>query len=162
MRRGGVEQLEDTLMKLTENIEKSQIGRLEPKQYGASCSGELRSEGRKFRDCFTPCARTGSLLKISHLAARNAVPGDVILFSPGYSSFDQFLKNQRAENVCLRAAKALAPTRGGRNTEIHHNMQAVAKSLQFGTCGGKINLRLASGFFEEKPRRKNNPKNTSQ
>jgi len=151
MRRGGVEQLEDTLMKSAENIDKSRIGWLEPKQYGASRSGELRSKCRIFRDCFTPCARTGSLLKISHLAARNAVPDDVILFSPGCSSFDQFLKNQRAENVCLRAAKALAPTRGGRNTEIHHNMQAVAKSLQAEPAVEKLIYDLRRVFLRKNP-----------
>jgi hypothetical protein len=154
VRGGGVEQLEDTLMKPAENIEISRIGEPGPKEYGTSCSGDPRSHGRKFWDSFTPCAEGGSLLKISHLAAKNALPGDVILFSPACSSFDQYRKNQGGEKVCLRGAKTLAPTMGGRNTEIHHNMQAVAKTRLVGTPAGKINLRLAPGFFEEKPRRK--------
>ena len=132
---------------------------LEASKYGDNRSGELRKGVRNFRDVFTPCAGRGSLLKNIHLAAENALAGDVILFSPASSSFDQFRKNPGMEEVSRRAAKALAPTIGGGNTDIHPNMQSVFKKRQNELCGIKINLQFAPGFFEEKPRRKNhNPK----
>jgi hypothetical protein len=88
--------------------------------------------------------------------------GDVILFSPACSSFDQFRKNQGMEEVSRRAANVLAPTIGGRKSETYHNMQPVDKRRQSGINDSKRNLRLAPGFFEEKPRRKITTQNIPQ
>ena len=161
MRRGGVEQPEDTLMKTAKNIEKSQIEELKPKQYGGSCSGGLRSKGRNFRDLFTPCAVTSSLLKLSHLAAKNALPGDVILFSPACSSFDQFHDNQGAEKLCLRAAKTLAPTMDGRNTDAYPTIcRRWPKSDRTEPTASKIIYNLPRVFLRKNPGAKiTTPKN---
>jgi hypothetical protein len=96
----------------------------------------------------------GSLIEKICLAAKNALSGDVILLSPACSSFDQFRENQGTEKVYSDAAKALAPTISGGTKKNHHNMQPVAKREHFETASREKNLRLAPGFFEEKPRRK--------
>jgi UDP-N-acetylmuramoylalanine--D-glutamate ligase len=37
-----------------------------------------------------PCSRTGTLRNAVEQARRQSIPGDVVLFSPGTSSFDMF------------------------------------------------------------------------
>jgi hypothetical protein len=136
------------------NIIKSRLKQPEAEEYGSVRSDELRNESRSFRDVFTPCPVTGSLIEKSCLAAKNALSGYVILFSPACSSFDQFRENQGVEEVCPRTAKSLAPTICGGKISAYHNMQPVDKRRQNAMSGCEKNLRLAPGFFEEKPRRK--------
>lgn len=143
-------------------MKRAQMRESEASQYGTACSAEMRKAGRNYRDSFTPCAGRRSLLKKIRLAAKNALSGDVILLSPACSSFDQFRENQGTEDVCPRAAKALAPTTCGGNSRNYHNRRDVAKRQQNGMSGGRKNLRLAPGFFEEKPRRKITTHNTPQ
>lgn len=64
--------------------------------------------------------------------------------------------------MCPCAAKALAPTTGGGSTDAYRYMRDVAKRQQNGMSGNEKILRLASGFFEEKPRRKITTQNTPQ
>lgn len=125
-----------------------------PGRSGAKGSGKMRKRGHGLRDIFPACALEDSLLEKMHLAAKSALPGDVILFSPACSSLDHFRENQGVEKVSRRAAKALAPTTNCRNARADHNMQAVAKRRQTVTGGDKKYLQLTPGFFEEKPRRK--------
>jgi UDP-N-acetylmuramoylalanine--D-glutamate ligase len=76
---------------------------------------------------FTPCAVTGTLLEAITTAAKNAVPGDVILLSPACSSFDQFRNYQHRGEVFRDAARALAATMGGGNGNGHHNKRETAE-----------------------------------
>jgi len=149
-------------MKTPKNLIKLQIARFKAGEYGAGASVELRKAHRNIRDVFTPCVVRSSLLKTSHQTAKNSVSGDVILFSPACSNFDQFQDKQGMGKVSRSAAKGLAPTMGGRIFSKHPNIQAVVKERQSETDGNENIFRFASGFFEEKPRRKKTqPKKTS-
>jgi len=132
------------------NMEKSP----KSEKYGTVCSAEVRKESRRFRDAFIPCPPAVYLLEKSRLAANNALSGDVMLFSPACSSFDQIRENQGAEKVYSRVARALAPTISGGKTKSHHHMQTMDKTRQSAGSIFENILRLAPGFFEEKPRRK--------
>ena len=136
--------------------------RLECRDSEAPVSVELRAERRGGKSLFTPCTRRGSLLKKSHLAAENAVPGNVILFSPAFSSFDLFRNYKEKGEVYLFPASALAATIGGRNWGNNPNMQTMVKKRQNENSGSENNLQFAPGFFEEKTRCKQQPKNTPQ
>ncbi|MBC8094803.1 MAG: UDP-N-acetylmuramoyl-L-alanine--D-glutamate ligase, partial [Akkermansiaceae bacterium] len=68
---------------------------------GAFLIGETREKIRSAWSLFTPCTLSDSLLEAVTVAAKNAVPGDVILLSPACSSFDQFQNyQQRGERFC--------------------------------------------------------------
>lgn len=68
---------------------------------GAFLIGESREKIRSAWSLFTPCTLAGSLLEAVTEAAKNAVPGDVVLLSPACSSFDQFQNyQQRGERFC--------------------------------------------------------------
>ena len=152
MRGGGVKQLESALMRTLENMEKARADSSAGEEYGANGSVELRNGGRNFQDVFTPCTLRGSLLKISHLTAENALAGDVILFSPACSRFDQFHDNQGAEKVCLRAAKVLAPTMGGRNTDAYPTIcRQWPKSDRTGSTASKKIYNLPRVFLRKNP-----------
>jgi UDP-N-acetylmuramoylalanine--D-glutamate ligase len=64
------------------------------------------------------------LLEAIQSAAKNAVPGDVILFSPACSSFDQFRNYQHRGEVFRDAVKALAYATGGGGSANDPNKQA--------------------------------------
>jgi len=143
-------------MKPLQNIGKMHVGSPVGDAAEQVRQGDCGAVHRICRDVFNPCKRTSSLLKNFYLAAENALAGDVILSSPAFLSFDQFRVNQGTEKVSQCAAKALAPTIGCRIKFTHPNRQTVAKKRQMLTDGSEIILRLAPGFFEEKPRGKNN------
>lgn len=65
--------------------------------------GEAREKIRAAWSLFTPCTGVNSLLEAVTEAARNAVPGDVVLLSPACSSFDQF-RNYQHRGEVFRAA----------------------------------------------------------
>jgi UDP-N-acetylmuramoylalanine--D-glutamate ligase len=91
---------------------------------GAFLIGEAREKIRAAWSLFTPCTALGSLLEAIQSAAKNAVPGDVILFSPACSSFDQFRNYQHRGEVFRDAVKALAYATCGGNAANNPNRQA--------------------------------------
>ncbi len=91
---------------------------------GAYLIGEAREKIRAAWSLFTPCTASGSLLEAIQSAAKNAVPGDVILFSPACSSFDQFRNYQHRGEVFRDAVKALAYATGGGGAANDPNKQA--------------------------------------
>ncbi|MDB6018910.1 MAG: UDP-N-acetylmuramoylalanine--D-glutamate ligase [Pedosphaera sp.] len=92
---------------------------------GAFLIGEAREKIRAAWSLFTPCTAVSSLLEAVSVAAKNAVSGDVILFSPACSSFDQFRNYQHRGEVFRQAVNELTtPTRSG-SVESHPNAPAV-------------------------------------
>lgn len=75
---------------------------------GALLLGETREKIRAAWGLFTPCTLADSLLEAVAEAARQAVPGDVILLSPACSSFDQFQNYQHRGEVFRQAVRDLA------------------------------------------------------
>ncbi len=62
---------------------------------GAFLLGEMREKLRAAWSLFTPCTLADSLLEAVQKSAAGAAPGDVVLLSPGCSSFDMFQNYQR-------------------------------------------------------------------
>jgi UDP-N-acetylmuramoylalanine--D-glutamate ligase len=75
---------------------------------GAYLLGETREKLRAAWSLFTPCSVVSTLLEAVTSAARNAVPGDVVLLSPACSSFDMFLNYQHRGEMFRDAVKGLA------------------------------------------------------
>jgi UDP-N-acetylmuramoylalanine--D-glutamate ligase len=75
---------------------------------GALLIGEAREKIRAAWSLFTPCTVANSLLEAVIIAAKNAVPGDVILLSPACPSFDQFRNYQHRGDVFREAVNQLA------------------------------------------------------
>lgn len=68
---------------------------------GAFLLGEAAEKIRAAWSLFTPCNVNASLLEAVAEAAKSAVSGDVVLFSPACPSFDQFRNyQQRGESFC--------------------------------------------------------------
>ncbi len=80
---------------------------------GALLIGETRERIQSAWGLFTPCVLAGSLLEAVQEAARNAVPGDVVLLSPACSSFDQFRDYQHRGEVFRQAVMNLRQTATG-------------------------------------------------
>ena len=74
---------------------------------GVFLIGETREKIRAAWSLFTPCTLTDSLVEAVSEAARNAVPGDVVLLSPACSSFDQFQNYQHRGEVFRQAVQNL-------------------------------------------------------
>lgn len=74
--------------------------------------GETRERLRAAWSLFTPCTVVDSLLEAVQQSAVNAVPGDVVLFSPACSSFDMFQNYQHRGEVFRQAVEALVQTTG--------------------------------------------------
>jgi UDP-N-acetylmuramoylalanine--D-glutamate ligase len=77
--------------------------------------GETREKIRAAWSLFTPCSMVDSLPEAVSLAADQAAAGDVVLLSPGCSSFDQFQNYQHRGEVFREAVNhwiARAVTRG--------------------------------------------------
>jgi UDP-N-acetylmuramoylalanine--D-glutamate ligase len=74
---------------------------------GAFLIGETRDRLRSAWSLFTPCSLCSSLLEATQEAARQAVPGDVVLLSPACSSFDQFQNYQHRGDVFRHAVAGL-------------------------------------------------------
>jgi UDP-N-acetylmuramoylalanine--D-glutamate ligase len=74
---------------------------------GVFLIGETREKIRAAWSLFTPCTLADSLVEAVHEAARNAVPGDVVLLSPACSSFDQFQNYQHRGEVFRQAVQGL-------------------------------------------------------
>jgi UDP-N-acetylmuramoylalanine--D-glutamate ligase len=80
---------------------------------GAFLIGETREKIRAAWGLFTPCTLADSLLEAVHIAAQNAVAGDVVLLSPACSSFDQFQNYQQRGEVFRQAVLNLRPAASG-------------------------------------------------
>lgn len=94
---------------------------------GAFIIGEAREKIRAAWSLFTPCVLSDSLLEAVSLAAKNAVPGDVILLSPACSSFDQFRNYQHRGEVFRQAVNGLAATIRGGSGDEHPNRQTATE-----------------------------------
>jgi UDP-N-acetylmuramoylalanine--D-glutamate ligase len=88
---------------------------------GAFLLGETREKLRAAWGLFTPCRLVDSLLEAITEAARNAVPGDVVLLSPACSSFDQFRNYQHRGDVFRQAVKELESMAPGGPVETQRN-----------------------------------------
>ncbi|MSU61164.1 MAG: UDP-N-acetylmuramoyl-L-alanine--D-glutamate ligase [Pedosphaera sp.] len=78
--------------------------------------GETRERIRAAWSLFTPCTVMDSLLEAVASAADQAAPGDVVLLSPGCSSFDQFQNYQHRGDVFRRAVKGWIDKQSGNST----------------------------------------------
>lgn len=76
--------------------------------------GETRERIRAAWSLFTPCSVVDSLLEAVLEAAKSAKAGDIVLLSPGCSSFDMFQNYQHRGNVFRQAVEQVknAQTRG--------------------------------------------------
>lgn len=75
--------------------------------------GEASEKIRAAWSLFTPCQATPSLLEAVAAAAKDAVSGDVVLFSPACPGFDQFRNYQQRGEIFCQAVKSIrrgAPT----------------------------------------------------
>ena len=117
---------------------------------GAFIFGETREKIRAAWSLFTACAPVSTLLEAVSEAAKNAVPGDVVLLSPACSSFDQFQNYQHRGEVFRQAVRELEKDRR-------------AGPAEPGSCAvvpdpvreQKIN-EFATGFVEGESRRGQN------
>lgn len=73
---------------------------------GVFLFGEAREKLRAAWSLFTPCTVVGSLLEAVQMAAGKATSGDVVLFSPACSSFDQFRDYQHRGDSFIEAVKS--------------------------------------------------------
>jgi UDP-N-acetylmuramoylalanine--D-glutamate ligase len=78
---------------------------------GAFLLGETRDRIQKAWGSFTPCRPVESLIEAVNEAARRAIPGDVILFSPACSSFDMFRNYQHRGEVFRQAVMGWVQSR---------------------------------------------------
>lgn len=70
---------------------------------GAFLLGEMRDKLRAAWSLFTPCTTVTSLPEAVQKATEHAKPGDVVLLSPGCSSFDMFQNYQRRGEIFREA-----------------------------------------------------------
>ncbi len=69
--------------------------------------GEASEKIRAAWSLFTPCQVTPSLLEAVAEAAKSAVSGDVVLFSPACPGFDQFRNYQQRGEIFCQAVKSI-------------------------------------------------------
>jgi hypothetical protein len=127
IRRGGVEQLKNTMRACFKKNQRLDIGseipRAEagkPRQSGVETrfmtrggSGcQLHGKNCLAWGVFTPCTRTGSLLEAVEVLKKNAVPGDVILLSPACSNFIWFRIYQNSGSFSGRAVSGFETATG--------------------------------------------------
>jgi len=62
----------------------------------------------EFRDTGIPHETAGTLKEAVHTALRNTEPGDIVLFSPGCSSFDMFTDYKERGNVFKKEVQSLS------------------------------------------------------
>lgn len=79
---------------------------------GAFLLGEAQEKLRAAWSLFTPCTPVGSLVEAVQQAASVAAAGDVVLLSPGCSSFDMFQSYQHRGDVFRQAAQEWIGARG--------------------------------------------------
>jgi UDP-N-acetylmuramoylalanine--D-glutamate ligase len=80
---------------------------------GAFLLGEMREKLRAAWSLFTPCALVDSLPEAVRNAAETAGAGDVILLSPGCSSFDMFQSYQQRGDLFREAVQNWISTEKG-------------------------------------------------
>ncbi|MCI0535095.1 MAG: UDP-N-acetylmuramoyl-L-alanine--D-glutamate ligase [Verrucomicrobiales bacterium] len=91
--------------------------------------GETREKIRAAWSLFTPCTTVDSLPEAVALAAEQAIPGDVVLLSPGCSSFDQFQDYQHRGEVFRETVRQWIAQAASRRTspERQENVPALKK-----------------------------------
>jgi len=70
---------------------------------GAFLLGEMQEKLRAAWSLFTPCTTVTSLPEAVQKAAEQSKPGDIVLLSPGCSSFDMFPNYQRRGEIFREA-----------------------------------------------------------
>jgi len=70
--------------------------------------GEASEKIRAAWSLFTPCKVFDSLIEAVTEAAKHASSGDVVLFSPACSSFDQFRNYQERGEMFCRTVKSIS------------------------------------------------------
>lgn len=75
---------------------------------GAFVLGETREKLRAAWGLFTPCVAVETLLEAVSKAFENALPGDIVLLSPGCSSLDMFQNYQQRGEVFREAVAGLS------------------------------------------------------
>jgi len=111
--------------------------------------------GQEFIGAFTPCSSPFSLLEKNKFTAFCAAFGDVILRFSAYASFAQFRLPQGSVISRRRTAKLLAGPISGGVSNAYPNRQVFAPVSSASLYDFTGIFQFASGFFEEKPRRKN-------
>jgi UDP-N-acetylmuramoylalanine--D-glutamate ligase len=89
--------------------------------------GETREKIRAAWGLFTPCSLADSLPEAVSLAAAQAGPGDVVLLSPGCSSFDQFQNYQHRGEVFREAVQRWIAHASAREAGVPFQTQAAMK-----------------------------------
>ena len=129
---------------------------------GADFGGQLNREKYSYVRIFTPCADRFRLLETMNLTAQNAAFGDVILFSPASSGFDQFRNQLQWGEVFRRANGGLADATGGMSVADDPNTQADGKFECCETDGIENKVSdLHRGFLRQNPGAKTKPNPTS-
>ena len=85
---------------------------------GAFLIGEAREKIRAAWSLFTPCQVAPSLLEAVAEAAKSAVAGDAVLFSPACPGFDQFRTYQQRGEIFCQAVKSISRGAGAGNPHI--------------------------------------------
>ncbi len=84
--------------------------------------GESSEKIRAAWSLFTPCTVSRSLVEAITEAAKNAVSGDVVLFSPACSSLDQFQSYQHRGEIFCQAVKSISRGAPAGTPNIHGKM----------------------------------------
>jgi UDP-N-acetylmuramoylalanine--D-glutamate ligase len=84
--------------------------------------GESSEKIRAAWSLFTPCTVSKSLVEAITEAAKNAVSGDVVLFSPACSSLDQFQSYQHRGETFCQAVKSISRGASEGNPNMHGRM----------------------------------------
>ena len=97
---------------------------------GAFLIGEAREKIRAAWSLFTPCTLENSLLEAVSEATKLAATGDVILFSPACSSFDQFRSYQHRGEVYRNAVNEVVRTTGSGRAFSGHNKTECSSEIE--------------------------------
>jgi UDP-N-acetylmuramoylalanine--D-glutamate ligase len=81
--------------------------------------GQAAEKIRASWSLFTPCIVLDSLLEAVTEAARNALPGDIVLLSPACSSLDQFRNYQQRGEMFCQAVKSIGRGADAGNPNKH-------------------------------------------
>lgn len=87
--------------------------------------GEAAEKIRSAWSLFTPCNVSASLLEAIAEAAKSAVSGDVVLFSPACPSFDQFRNYQKYGEIFCQAVKSIGGGGPAANPHMHGKQDAI-------------------------------------
>jgi UDP-N-acetylmuramoylalanine--D-glutamate ligase len=113
---------------------------------GVLLIGETARKMRTAWSPFTTCALANSLLEAVTEAAGLAAPGDVVLLSPGSSSFDMFQDYQHRGEVFRQAVRGLVHTTGGMVSEAGPTPRGAPGAAAATSQSSKQDFGFASKF----------------